>query len=66
MYSLQCSNPMYGTTENPHKKGREAGGSSGGEVNIYFLQHQNLGFVFEMVCLGSTGGRGRFCSGSWL
>lgn len=31
MYSLQCSNPLYGTTENPHKRGREAGGSSGGE-----------------------------------
>ena len=57
---------MYGTTENPHKKGREAGGSSGGEVNIYFLQNQNLGFVFEMVRLGSTGGRGRFYTGSWL
>jgi len=31
MYSLQCSNPLYGTTENPYKRGREAGGSSGGE-----------------------------------
>ena len=34
MYSLQCSNPLYGTTENPHSvpgHPRECGGSSGGE-----------------------------------
>lgn len=31
MYSLQCSNPIYGTTSNPHGVGRECGGSSGGE-----------------------------------
>lgn len=31
MYSLQCSNPIYGTTTNPHGEGRECGGSSGGE-----------------------------------
>jgi len=31
MYSLQCSNPIYGTTTNPHGKNRECGGSSGGE-----------------------------------
>jgi len=31
MYSLQCSNPIYGTSTNPHGAGRECGGSSGGE-----------------------------------
>eukprot|EP00090_Calanus_glacialis_P030762 TRINITY_DN4996_c0_g1_i1.p1 TRINITY_DN4996_c0_g1~~TRINITY_DN4996_c0_g1_i1.p1 ORF type:complete len:605 (+),score=204.80 TRINITY_DN4996_c0_g1_i1:38-1852(+) len=31
MYSLQCSNPIYGTSTNPHGVGRECGGSSGGE-----------------------------------
>jgi len=31
MYSLQCSNPIYGTTTNPHGAGKECGGSSGGE-----------------------------------
>jgi len=31
MYSLQCSNPIYGTTTNPHGENRECGGSSGGE-----------------------------------
>lgn len=34
MYSMQCSNPIFGTTQNPHKAGREAGGSSGGEGAI--------------------------------
>jgi len=31
MYSLQCSNPIYGTSMNPHGNNRECGGSSGGE-----------------------------------
>jgi len=34
MFSLQCSNPVYGTSCNPHSKDgnpRECGGSSGGE-----------------------------------
>ena len=31
MVSLQCSNPIYGTTTNPHMTDRESGGSSGGE-----------------------------------
>ena len=34
MMSLQCSNPIYGTTSNPHSqpgRPRECGGSSGGE-----------------------------------
>ena len=31
MFSLQCSNPLYGVSSNPHMPGRECGGSSGGE-----------------------------------
>ncbi len=31
MFSLQCSNPAYGATSNPHDVTREPGGSSGGE-----------------------------------
>ena len=34
MMSLQCSNPIYGTSSNPHSQPgnpRECGGSSGGE-----------------------------------
>jgi Asp-tRNA(Asn)/Glu-tRNA(Gln) amidotransferase A subunit family amidase len=29
-----CSNPVYGTTENPAKIGRTPGGSSGGEAAL--------------------------------
>ena len=82
MYSLQCSNPLYGTTENPHKRGREAGGSSGGEVGIFWnprlvftmlVWHNltiydplNLGLLVLMFCLGSTGRRGRLHTGTRL
>ena len=31
MCTIQCSNPLYGETGNPWDKGRECGGSSGGE-----------------------------------
>lgn len=31
MVSFGCSNPVYGTTKNPHKLDRTPGGSSGGE-----------------------------------
>ena len=34
MYSMQCDNPLYGTTGNPHNPAREAGGSSGGEASL--------------------------------
>jgi len=34
MYSMQCDNPLYGTTGNPHNPSREAGGSSGGEGSL--------------------------------
>jgi hypothetical protein len=31
MYSMECGNPLFGTTTNPHNSSREAGGSSGGQ-----------------------------------
>ena len=34
MYSMECVNPLYGTTSNPHNAAREAGGSSGGEGSL--------------------------------
>ena len=34
MFSLQCSNPLYGVTGNALDPGREAGGSSGGEGSL--------------------------------
>lgn len=34
MYSMECTNPLYGTTTNPHNPTREAGGSSGGEGSL--------------------------------
>lgn len=32
MYTIQTSNPIYGSTGNPYNKDRECGGSSGGEA----------------------------------
>ena len=57
MYSLQCSNPLYGTTENPHKKGREAGGSSGGEVSIFgqILGAGHSNFPIQGALVGGGG-----------
>ena len=37
--SYGCSNPVYGTTKNPHRLDRTPGGSSGGEVR-YLEVHQ--------------------------
>lgn len=34
MYSMQCSNPPYGTTGNAHNPNKECGGSSGGEGSL--------------------------------
>ena len=31
---MECNNPLYGTTTNPHNPLREAGGSSGGEGSL--------------------------------
>ena len=64
IYSLQCSNPLYGMTINPHSNEaypRECGGSSGGEGAL-------IGGGGSMLGLGSdTGGSLRnpvaFCGG---
>ncbi|EGG01371.1 uncharacterized protein MELLADRAFT_50128 [Melampsora larici-populina 98AG31] len=34
MLAFECSNPIFGTTQNPHKKGFTCGGSSGGEAAL--------------------------------
>ena len=44
MYSMECGNPLFGTTTNPHNSGREAGGSSGGQSLL--LRH--LGIWFQI------------------
>jgi len=46
MYSMECVNPLYGTTSNPHNAAREAGGSSGGEGSL-------IGGGGSMLGLGS-------------
>ncbi|EGD82504.1 hypothetical protein PTSG_03152 [Salpingoeca rosetta] len=35
MLTFECSNPIYGETNNPHRKGRCCGGSSGGEAVLH-------------------------------
>lgn len=34
MLAFECSNPIFGTTQNPHKRGYTCGGSSGGEAAL--------------------------------
>ncbi|KAH9824207.1 amidase signature domain-containing protein [Melampsora americana] len=34
MLAFECSNPLFGTTQNPHKRGFTCGGSSGGEAAL--------------------------------
>ncbi|KAI8456482.1 amidase signature domain-containing protein [Phakopsora pachyrhizi] len=34
MFSFECSNPIFGTTDNPYMRGFTAGGSSGGEAAL--------------------------------
>jgi len=34
MYGMECSNPLYGATTNPHNALRDVGGSSGGEGSL--------------------------------
>eukprot|EP01147_Barroeca_monosierra_P011106 gene11106-3172_t len=36
MLTFECSNPIYGETNNPNLKGRSPGGSSGGEAVLHF------------------------------
>ena len=34
LFSLECSNPIFGATHNPYKRGFSCGGSSGGEAAL--------------------------------
>ena len=43
MFSLQCSNPLYGETGNAHDAKRETGGSSGGEGSLIGSKSSILG-----------------------
>jgi len=43
MLSLESTNDVFGSTENPHKKGFSAGGSSSGEVALLALGGARLG-----------------------
>ncbi|OJA10625.1 hypothetical protein AZE42_05697 [Rhizopogon vesiculosus] len=43
MLSLESTNDVFGSTENPHKKGYSAGGSSSGEVALLALGAARLG-----------------------
>ena len=45
MYSLQCSNPPYGTTGNAFNPAKETGGSSGGEGSLIGSGGSILGSV---------------------
>lgn len=43
MLSFECSNPIFGTTQNPHKRGFTCGGSSGGEAALLASDGSCLG-----------------------
>ncbi|KAL4073524.1 amidase signature enzyme [Scleroderma citrinum] len=43
MLSFEASNDVFGTTENPHKKGYSPGGSSGGESALLALGGSRIG-----------------------
>eukprot|EP00056_Hartaetosiga_gracilis_P004592 m.76417 g.76417 ORF g.76417 m.76417 type:complete len:637 (-) comp11880_c0_seq2:2538-4448(-) len=38
LLTFECSNPVFGETDNPWKKGRSCGGSSGGESVLHLLK----------------------------
>ncbi|XP_052784413.1 fatty-acid amide hydrolase 1-like isoform X2 [Mya arenaria] len=70
MMTFECSNPLYGTTVNPHNHGRGPGGSSGGEGAILGAESSILGFGSDIggslripshfcgvFCLKPTAGR---------
>jgi len=59
MYSMQCSNPLYGVTTNPWKSGREAGGSSGGEAALLGGQGSIVGIGSDIG--GSLRNPAAFC-----
>ncbi|PWW79083.1 amidase signature enzyme [Tuber magnatum] len=43
LMSFECSNDVWGTTENPHVKGYTPGGSSGGEAALIALGGSRIG-----------------------
>lgn len=43
MLSFEAANDVFGTTENPHKKGYSAGGSSGGESALLAFGGSRIG-----------------------
>lgn len=43
LFSFECSNPVFGTTHNPHKRGFTCGGSSGGEAALLASDGSCLG-----------------------
>lgn len=43
MLSFECSNDVFGQTENPHKKGYSPGGSSGGESALLAFGGSRIG-----------------------
>ncbi|KNZ57250.1 hypothetical protein VP01_21g2 [Puccinia sorghi] len=43
LFSFECSNPIFGPTHNPHKRGFTCGGSSGGEAALLASDGSCLG-----------------------
>ncbi|KNF02661.1 hypothetical protein PSTG_04258 [Puccinia striiformis f. sp. tritici PST-78] len=43
LFSFECSNPVFGHTHNPHKRGFTCGGSSGGEAALLASDGSCLG-----------------------
>ena len=67
MLSLQCSNPIYGTSTNPHSQPgnpRECGGSSGGEGVLVGSGASILGLGSDIG--GSLRAPAAFCGGYTL
>jgi hypothetical protein len=63
-YRCECSNPIYGTTVNPHNLKRGPGGSSGGEACILGAEASILGWGSDIG--GSLRIPSHFCGTSCL
>lgn len=64
MMTCECSNPIYGTTVNPHNLKRGPGGSSGGEACILGAEASILGWGSDIG--GSLRIPSHFCGTSCL